>query len=293
MERAAIKEKQIVPVQRIENENEESHQSTSDDQIEPNNETIAQPAIISDMDLLQNIRPIPIGTVRKSTRGRKSQKSEILNKLSYNHSSKTKKKILQLQKEKLQSMSQVRPVSKDNDEQNKPWENPTGTRRKKIGYNVGSVKSGHMKPVLHIRDAVHIFATIVLIKMRFPISIRFARPEYSFCPPSYALQPSFSATHPSCPKPSRSLPNEVHTFIHNHGVTSPGCNEECTCKFEDITVVNWGMVSLGLGDERKGAAGVRFWGIIDWGPHHQHASGAARMSRATPWDRVTRVLRGT
>lgn len=53
-----------------------------------------------------------------------------------------------------------------------------------------------------------------------------------------------------------------------------------------------GMVSLGLGEERRGALGVRFWGIIDWGPHHQDASGAARMSRArrAPWDRVLRDL---
>lgn len=48
-------------------------------------------------------------------------------------------------------------------------------------------------------------------------------------------------------------------------------------------------MSLRLGDERRGEPGVRFWGIIDWGPHHQDASGAARMSCAAPWDRVTRA----
>ncbi len=55
--------------------------------------------------------------------------------------------------------------------------------QEKIEYNVGSVKSGHMKPAFHIRDAVHIFAMIVLIKTRSQIRNRFAQPEYSFCPP--------------------------------------------------------------------------------------------------------------
>lgn len=181
--------------QRIENENVESHQSTPEEQTEPNNETIARPVNLSDMDILQNIRPIPIQTTRRSTRRRKPQKSEIL----------TRSPIVTAQKQKQDPAAIKRKLSFDEP-------GPSGKKRQRrtkqnskkpmtsylctvckekhidspvedwIQCGGSCVKSGHMKPVLHIWDAVHIFAMTALINMNVLISIRFARPEYSFCP---------------------------------------------------------------------------------------------------------------
>lgn len=48
----------------------------------------------------------------------------------------------------------------------------------------------------------------------------------------YALQPPLLAAHPSSAQAPRPLSDEVLTLVDDHGVTSPGHDEDGTCNGE-------------------------------------------------------------
>lgn len=49
----------------------------------------------------------------------------------------------------------------------------------------------------------------------------------------YTLQASFLAAHPSRAQAPRSFPDVVVTLVNDHGITSAGHDEACTCNGDE------------------------------------------------------------